>query len=163
MMMLVSIQDSHLICYLWITQTDVHHETVQLGLWQRKRPLIFNGVLRRHDHKRLWQGIGDAIDGDLSFFHRLQQRRLRFGCGTIHLIRKHDLSHNWPRAKLTIACLLIINGGTSDVTRQEVRGELDTFKATSNRTSDSFGEDSFSNARNVFDQDMAVANNRDEA
>ena len=69
-----------------IAQMDAHHEAVDLRFGQRECAFVFDGILGRQHQERARHGIGDAIDRNLAFFHRFQQRRLRLGRGPVDLV-----------------------------------------------------------------------------
>ena len=62
---LMGIQDIHLVGVFRVTELDVHHETVELGFGQGEGAFILDGVLRSHYHEWFRQAIGDAIDSNL--------------------------------------------------------------------------------------------------
>src|SRR5262249_36736293 len=99
------------------------------------------------------------IDGYLPFFHSLQQSRLcLWGCA-VNFVSKNYLRHNWARAELEIAGLLIVDRDTCNITGQKVRRKLDPLKGASNRASNGLGKHRLSYARQIFDQPVPTANN----
>ncbi len=65
-----------------------HQKAVQLGFRQGLRSHTAQRILRSDDQMGLWQGIGLSLDRNISFFHRLQQRRLRLAGSPVDLVRQ---------------------------------------------------------------------------
>ncbi len=151
MMVLMTIQDVHLIRGFGVAKADIHHEAVKLGLRQGKRSLVLNGVLRSHDHEWLRQAVSYPIDGYLRFFHCFQQGRLGLWSGAVNFVGEHDLRHDGTGSELKVACFLVVDGDTSYITGQKIRSKLDTLECTSDRAGNSFCKHSFTHARHVFD------------
>src|SRR5215218_5515889 len=102
--------------------------------------------------------MGDAVDGDLSFFHCLQQRRLSLGCCAIDLVGQHHLREDWPRAKFERTALRIEHAHAGDIAGQKIRRELDSLKTGANTARDSLCQYGLANSGNVLDKYMTPAN-----
>src|SRR6266487_2172111 len=107
--------------------------------------------------------IGNAINGDLRFFHRLQQSRLGFRRGAVNFIGEHNLCYHRTRTKLKVARLLIIDRNTCHIAWQQVGSKLNTFEGTPDRASNRLRENGFTNARHVFDKYVPMTNNGNQA
>ena len=90
-----------------------HKEAVERRLWQREGALKLDGVLSGQHQEGARQAMGDAVHCDLSFFHRLQQRRLGFGGRAVQFVEEHALTKDrtWHEAELAT---LRIPDGTAD-------------------------------------------------
>ena len=64
-------------------------------------PRTRSGSLSRA-RERLGHLARDAVDGDLSLCHRLEQRRLRLRCRPVDLVDEDDVRENRPRAELEV-------------------------------------------------------------
>src|SRR6185436_6097856 len=74
-----------------VTQHDLELKTIELCLRQWIRSFVFDRILSREYREDRRQGIGIAVDCDLAFFHRFQQRGLRFGRRTVDLVCQQDV------------------------------------------------------------------------
>ena len=112
--------------------------------------------MRGHHEKWIRQCTCLAIDRDLSFFHRFQQRTLRFGTGAIDFVGQHELGEDRPRMKLKAAVSLFVDRHAKNVGGQQVTGELNALKLQSQYTCQGLREGGFPHARDIFDQQMAA-------
>ena len=70
----------------------------------------------------------DAVHGYLTFFHRLQQRRLRLRCRAVYLVGKHHLRKDRSRPELEVTRALVVYRDARHIRRQKVRRELNPVK-----------------------------------
>src|SRR5258708_32372271 len=77
-----------------IPKADPEAETVELSLRQWKSAGELHRVLRRQDHEGRVQWVGDAVESDLPLLHRLQQRRLGLGGGTVDLVSQQHVGED---------------------------------------------------------------------
>ncbi len=132
------------------------HEPVALGLGQGIRALHLDRVLRGHDHERVGQLVGVAVDGDLTLLHRLQERGLGLGRSAVDLVADHDLGEDRARFELEVAALLIEDGHTGDVRGQQIRCELDAPHRAVDRPGQRLGQHGLAHPGHVLDQQMAL-------
>src|SRR5918994_7087837 len=59
-----------------IAEGEPQEEPVELGFRKRKGPLVVDRVFRREHEKGTWKVVRHAVDGDLGFLHRFEQRGL---------------------------------------------------------------------------------------
>jgi hypothetical protein len=111
-------QDQLFVRWIRITDAQAQHETVQLRLRQRIRAVMFDRVLRGEHDERRGQSMRRAFNGDVSFGHRFEQRRLGFRRGAIDLVGEHDVGENRSGFPLENAAVLVVNGKSDDVGRQ---------------------------------------------
>ena len=91
-----------------VTQGKSQEESIPLRLREQERSLMLQRVLRREHPERPWQGVRHAIDGHLTFLHRLQQRGLRFWRAAVDLIRQDKMSKDRPSTELEFAGPLVV-------------------------------------------------------
>ena len=101
-----------------ITNLHLHHKSVDLRLGQRIGTLLFDGVLRRQNQKRIIEWIRIAADRHLPLLHRLEQSTLNLGRGAIHLIRQDNICENRPLFRHELAGALI-----EDESPRQIGGE----------------------------------------
>ncbi len=121
--------DLRLLIKGWIVDVDIEHKPVELGLGQRIRPLLFDGVLRCQDKEGKVEVIGYAPGRHLVFLHCLKQRGLGLWRRPIDLVRQKNIRKNGALDKAELALLaahlLLEDIGSRDVRRHQVGRELD--------------------------------------
>ena len=123
-----------------VPNQDLVHEAVELGLGQRIRALLLDGVLRREDEERAGQRVLHATHRHLPLLHRLEQRRLRLGRRAVDLvgqnhIRKHRPAHK-PQLAMPRGLVLLDHLRARDIARHQVGGELDPAEIKAERARD---------------------------
>jgi hypothetical protein len=127
---------------------------------------MFERVLGCHHEERGRQGVRPSIHGDRRFGHRFEQGRLRLRAGAVDLVRQHDVGEE--RAGLEgqgagrAATIGFGEGCAHDVARQQVAGELDPPERAIDTPRQRGGERGLADARDVFEQQMAAADQRFE-
>ena len=66
-----------------------------------------------------------AIEGDRALLHRLQQRSLRLGRGTVDLVGQQQIAEHRPFHLRETAGLEIVDIGADNIARHQIRRELD--------------------------------------
>ena len=107
--------------------------------------------------------MGLAVDGDLALLHGLQQRGLGLGRGAVDLVRQQDLREDRSRPELELVELLIERPHAGDVGGQQVRRELDAPEGGVQGAGQRLGQHGLADAGHVFDQEVALAEQGDEA
>ena len=138
-----------------VAEADAHQEAIQLGFGEGEGAFVFDGVLGGDDEEGRGQGVGDAVDGDLAFFHGFQQGGLGFGGGAVDFVGEYQLGGDGAGAEAELAGGLVIDGDAGDVAGEQVGGELDAGEGAADGEGDGAGEHSFADAGDVFDQDVA--------
>src|SRR5256885_14833235 len=95
---------------------------------------MFDGILCGDHQKRLRQCEGLAVDSDLRFVHGFEKSGLRARRGAIDFVGEDDVCENWAGAKFKFARLGIVDADAENITRKQVRGELDALKAAMKRS-----------------------------
>src|SRR5215469_17166824 len=101
--------------------------------------------------------MSNTVDGHLTLFHRLKERRLSLGGGAIDLVCENKLAHDGAGAKLKLTGMLVVHRDTGNITRQEIGRKLDPLESRANRASDRFRQHRLANARHILNKDMATA------
>ncbi len=97
-----------------------------------------------------------AIDADLPFFHRFEQRALRARAGAIDLIGQQQLREHRPGAELELLVAAVEDGDAEDVGRQQVAGELHALPGKAQHLRQRMGQRGLAHARHVLDQQVAA-------
>src|SRR5688572_21618503 len=97
-----------------------------------------------------------AIHRDLMFLHGFEWGSLRFGCGTVNFVGKDDLTHDWTRAELEFALLLIENGNARYIAGEHIWRELNTIERAVQRLGKAACQHRLADAGHVFDQNMSL-------
>jgi len=78
-------------------EADHCHESVGEPFGERVRARHGRGVLRRDEHERRRDVVGDSVDGDvtlLEHLEHLEQRRLRPRVHPVELVEQHDVGQD---------------------------------------------------------------------
>ena len=121
---LLPAQKLQLIFRCRITHGQAHHKAIHLRIRQQLRAGGAIGVLGRNDHKGPGQGMGNAIDGYLTFLHGLQQCSLSPGGCPVELVCQKEVAEDRTLLIFCGALFLIIYGETGDISGHHVRGKL---------------------------------------
>src|SRR6202008_4750122 len=97
---------------------------VQLRFRQRKRAHGSLRILRCDDKERVGQLISYAVDRDVLFFHRFQQRALCFWSCPVYLVDQHHLRKKWTTMKHELLLIAVKDRVAKNVGGQQVAGEL---------------------------------------
>ena len=106
--------------------------------------------------------MGRAVHRHLALFHRLQQGGLGLGRGTVDLVRQDDLAHDRAGLEFHLARTHVHDRIAGHVGRRYIRRELDAAEAAGDGTRKRAGQRRLSDAGDVLQQDMALADQRDE-
>ena len=75
--MLQQVENPHLLFERRIAERETHQEAIELGLGQRKRPLVVDRVLGGDYQEGRVQRMRHSVDRHPAFRHGFQERRLR--------------------------------------------------------------------------------------
>ncbi len=129
---------------------------------RREGALVLDRVLGGDDQERGRHLIRDAVDGGLALLHAFEQRTLRLRRRAIDLVGEHHLGHDRPGTELELGGLLVEDREAGDVGREQVRRELDPTERASDALAERLGQHRLADARHVLDEDVALAQERDE-
>jgi len=141
----------------------LHEKAVELGLRQAVRARLFDRILRRNDHERLADRMGNTVNRHPGLFHDLEQRCLGLRACPVYLIRKHDVGEYWSRMKLEGARSLVVDADTGDIPGQQVRCELDATGRTVHGLGHRPSQRGLSGSGEVFEEQVPLAEERREA
>ena len=122
---------------------------------QGKRAGVLQGILGGNHKKRLLQGPGFALYGDLLLFHGFQQRALGLGRGPIDLICQEHLSKHRTGVEMKRAGILVKNGNPQNIAGQHVTGKLNPLKIEIQAFGQHLGHSGFADTRQIFNQKVA--------
>ena len=108
-------QDLSLLHPGWIAKRQPYKKAIQLRLWKRESPFIFDRILRGQHQERTGQIPRNPVHGHLLFLHRLQQGSLRTRCSAVDLIRQKDVHKNGTGIEFKFALLLIVDRYTGNI------------------------------------------------
>ena len=115
-----------------ISDNDVEHEAVELGLRQRIRTFELDRVLRRENVKWLFEDVSFAFDRDRSFLHGFEQRGLRLWRRSVDFVGENDVREDWSlhkHARPFPCCPIFLDHlRAGDVGRHQVGRELDALE-----------------------------------
>ena len=137
-------------------------EAVELRLGERERALVLDGVLCRQHQERVGHHVGDAVGGDLTLLHGLEESGLRLGRGAVDLVGEDDLRHDRPLAELERAVGLVVDGDACDVGGQQVGSELDALEGAAQGAGQGLGEGRLAHARDILDERVSPADEGDQ-
>ena len=81
---------------------------------------------------------------------------MRFRGGPVNLFGEYDAGEDRTLEKLELIIGSFVNGDTEDVGWQNITGKLDAVELAVERLCKDVGEGGFTNARHVFDQNVAL-------
>ena len=84
---------------------------------------MFEGILGRDDEKWTLEWHRLISDRDLMFLHCFEESGLDLRRSTIDLISEEDMSEYWTLSFREGSLFLIIDLGSDEIHREEVRGE----------------------------------------
>ena len=157
-----SIKDLSLFGARRITDLDLQHEPVDLGLGQRIRPFLLDWILRCQHEKGIIQRVAGIADGHLALLHRLQQGALHLGRGTIDFVGQNQIGEDRPFAGDKITRVLLIDQRSRQVGGQQVRSELDAVEAGLDKARQTADCERLGEAGDTLEQNMSATEKADE-
>src|SRR5215213_8821993 len=151
-----------LVRLVWVAQQDLQLEAIELGLGQWIRSLILDRVLGRENGKDRRQLVSIAVDRDLAFFHRFQQRRLRFRRSAVDLVGQQDVREYraTPQSERRIRDVEDVRA--RDIGWHQVGRELDTTETGVDDSRQGFDRKCFRRAGHAFDERVSLGKQRDQ-
>jgi hypothetical protein len=105
-------------------------------------------------------GLGIAWlipSSSLALLHALEERGLGLRGGPVDLVREDHLAHDRAGPELELLGLLVVDGETRHVRRQQVGRELDPPECAAEAARDRLRQDRLAGPGNVLDQEVAAA------
>ena len=151
-----AVQDFSFFGFRGIVENHLEHEPVHLRFGQRIGALLINGIFRGQHKEGGGQGHGFPAQRDLAFLHGFQQSRLHFGRGAVDFIREQKIGENRPAGRVVFSVLRTVNQRAHNISRQQVRGELDAPEAGLYRRRQRAHRKGFCQPRHAFQQHVTV-------
>ena len=148
------VEDRDLGVAVGVADAQPQQEAVELRLGQRIGALELDRVLRRDHHERARQLVRLRVDTDLTFLHRLEQRRLRLRRRAVDLVGEHDVREHAARTELEVAARAVPDRDAGDVGRQEVGRELHAPPRATGRSRDRLRERRLADTGHVLDEEV---------
>ena len=155
-------QEAHFDLRRRVADSNPDEKAVQLRLGEGKGAREILGVLRGDDEERIGQRDGLAVERDLPFVHRFEQRGLRARARAVDLVREEDVREDGAVAEDELARALIEDGDAEHIARQEIACELDATEVPSHGPRERAREGGLADAGNVLDQQVAAREQRDQ-
>jgi hypothetical protein len=137
--------------------------SVELRLRQREGADLVQRVLGGDDEERLRQWPGHAVDRDLAFLHRLEQRALRLRAGAVDLVGEQHLGEDRSGVEGELAGGPVVHRHADHVRGQQVAGELQAAERQAERDRDRMGQRRLADPRRVLDQQVAAGEQAGQA
>ena len=94
--------------------------------------------------------------------HSLKQSSLGLWRSTVDFVSKEKVTEQWSWFECKLALLGVIDVGTCDVSREQVRRELYTLEVTTKRISEGVGHQCLCQTRVIFEQKVTVRQDVDQ-
>ncbi|MCY1366733.1 hypothetical protein D9M68_419250 [compost metagenome] len=137
-----------------VAQRDAHQEAVELRLGQREGAELVLRVLRGDHEEGRGQGAGLALDRDLLFFHRLEQRALGLGAGAVDLVGQQHLREDRPGVEHEGLLAPVVDRHARQVARHQVGRELHARELQAEGVRQRMGQGGLADPRHVLDQQV---------
>ena len=133
----------------------MQQKSIQLRFRQGIGAGLLQRVLRRHHHEQRWQRARHATHRDLMFLHRFQQRGLHLGRRAVDFVGEDDFVEQRPLDEFELA--FVIDVGSGQIARQQVRRELDAPKAAVDGSGQCFHRGCLGQPWQALHQHMAIS------
>src|SRR5207249_2938070 len=130
---------------------------IDLGFRERIGALVLDRILRRDHEEGPVQRERFALQRRLAFLHRFEERGLGLRRGRVDLVRQEDVREDRAPSEDEVARLAVEHVRPRDVRGQQVRRQLDTAEREAQARREGFRDQSLRQPRDVFDQEMTVA------
>ena len=109
-------------------------------------------------------GCGDAVDADLTFLHRFEQRRLRLRRRAVDLVGEHEVREHGagPEDEIGAARRRAQRHRAGEIGGQHVGRELHATEVDAERAREGVGEQRLGDAGDAFEQHVAADGRRGE-
>ena len=146
----------------WIVDTNLHQEPIELRFRQRIGPFVLDGVLRGEDEKGFTERVGRVANGHTTLLHGLEKGALHLcGCA-IDLVRQDQVGEHRAFVRFEGARPRVVDEGAGDVSRQQVRRELDAPERERQRSRDRLDRQGLGEPRHALDENVAIGQESDE-
>jgi hypothetical protein len=143
-----------------IAELDAHEEAIECCLRHREGAVELDRVARRQHRERLRQLDRATVDRHAPVLHRFEQARQRARAGAVDLVGEHEVGEQWSTHEHELAVVGAPDGGTDDVARHQVVGELDALVLAVERQRQRARQHRLADAGDAFQQHMAAGDDR---
>ena len=112
--------------------------------------------------KRCWELVRNCTNGNLLLLHSLKQSSLSLWRSTVNLVSKEKVTEQWSWFERKFTFLCIIDVGTGDVSREQVRRKLNTLEIATKCIGKGVGHQCLSQTWVIFEQKVTVGKNVDQ-
>ncbi len=155
-------QDAFFLFLRRIGHEQLEHEAIELRFGKRIRSFLFDRVLRGDRDEGAIERIGHAIHRHLSLLHRLQQRRLRLGRGSIDLVAEQQVREDWSAVERELAALHVEDAVPGDVAGHQVGRELHPAEVAREDATQRVDKQRLAQPGNAFDEDVPLGEQGDQ-
>lgn len=145
-----------------VVDPGFEEEAVELCLREGVGAFEVDGVLGGEDGEVRGEGADGGVGGDLALFHTFEEGGLGAGRHAIDFVDKEEIGEDRAGVEGELTGALDEDGGAEDVSRHEIRGGLDALEAEAEDSAEGLDQEGFGDAGDAFEEDMALAENRDE-
>ena len=100
--------------------------------------------------------MGLAGDGDLVLLHHLEQRALHLRRRPVDLIGQEKIGEDGAQRRAEVAGLLVVDAGSHQVRRDEIRRELNSPELSANGSGEGLDREGLGKARNAFHEQVPL-------
>ena len=144
-----------------VSDENLEHEPIDLGLRKRVGALRLDRVLRRHDQERIWDLVRLTPDRDLALLHDFEQRALHFRRCTVDLVREEKVGEHRAERCLEVAGALVVDPCADEVGGNQVGRELDPLEVSGDRLRDRLYREGLGETGYPFDEKVAAREETD--
>ena len=152
-------------CFLFaarISDDDLHHEPVDLGLRERIGSLRLDRVLGGHHEERPGNWMTLGADRDLALLHHLEQCRLDLGRGPVDLVREQEVAEHRSELGIERAAVGAVDTRPDEIARDKIRGELDPPERGVEDVGKGLDRQGLRETRDAFEEEVAAREQGDE-
>ena len=137
-----------------IANDQLHEEPVELGLRERIRSFVLDGILGGQHPEGLGKDERLISDGDLPLLHGLEKGTLDLGRGPVDLVGQEYAGDNRAGTDVECACRRSVDLGSRQVGREKIGRELNAAKRQVQRLGKRPDGPRLGQTRYPFDQDV---------
>jgi ABC-type multidrug transport system ATPase subunit len=145
-----------------IPDANPQQKAIELRLGQWKRPREVLRILGGYDEEGIRKRKSLPVEGDLTFVHRLEKRRLGTGAGAVDLVGEKNVGEDRPLPENELAAPLIVNADPENIGRKKVARELDAPELSANGFCERTCQSGLSHPGYVLDEQVSPRQERDQ-
>jgi hypothetical protein len=153
----VALEDSALVGGAGVVNANLDEEAVELGFRERVSAFELEGILCGEDGEEVVEGVGDAVDGDLAFFHAFEERGLGARGHAIDFVGEEELGEDGAAMEGELTGLEREDAGAENVGGHHIGRALDAAEVEGEKTGQGFDGHGLGHAGNTFDEGVTAA------